>query len=599
MSKIRVADYVASFIYEKLKVNHVFTLTGAGIMHLTDGLACHPQLKTICMHHEQSCSMAMDAYSRASENFAVGYFTTGPGGTNAITGLAGAWQDSVACLFISGQVKQKEASFNANVKGLRQFGVQELNIIPIVESLTKYSIVLNDPLLIRYELEKAVSIAKSGRPGPVWIDIPMDVQASQIDPTSLIGYTDDLKAPQAKSDEVNNFIQLLSKAKRPVIIAGQGVRLSKANEHLEEFASKHKIPVVTPYLGIDNLRHDLDIYIGKTGIKGDRSANYAMQNADLILAIGTSLHVSVIGYDYAQFAREAVKVVVDIDLTSHKKKTIQIDHLIHSDANFFIKQISTQIPSNLSFSEWLLKCDHWKDQYKVCLPEYSQLKDAINIYSFVDQLSKQSEEGDIFISDAGSAFYATSQGIQLTKRNQRYIPSGAMATMGFSLPAAIGASAAVGNKRILAITGDGSLQQNIQELQTLKEYGLPVKLFVLNNNGYLSIRVSQKNYYQSRFIGEGPESGVTFPDTLKICDVYGIKSIRVNDIKNLEKIIEEVLAYPGPVVCDVICPKEQAIIPTISSKINPDGTMSSRPLEDMAPFLPREEYLSNMIVKEI
>ncbi len=599
---IRVADFIAGFISDELRVRDVFMLTGAGIMHLTDGVACNPKLRAICVHHEQSASMALEAYARANENFGVGYFTTGPGATNAITGLAGAWQDSVPCLFVSGQVKRSEASCNSGIEGLRQFGVQELNILPVVSSLTKYAVHLIDPMLVRYELEKAVHIAKSGRPGPVWIDVPMDVQAAKIDPAALQGYLPDYVPPRAGTEDVRTVVDLIGHSRRPVIIAGRGIRLAGAAKLLSVFASTHKIPVVTPYLGIDNIRHDLDIYIGKTGVKGDRAANFAVQNSDLVLAIGTSLHVSVVGYDYSQFARAAKKVVVDIDLTSHRKKTIKIDHLLHSDAKAFLESLQGAMVSNsasVESSAWLDQCVQWKKRYPVCLEEYKETKGAINIYTFIDVLSKLSAPGDAVVADAGSAIYAISQGVRLSKEGQRYIPSSAMATMGYSLPAAIGVSAALGNKRVLAITGDGSFQQNLQELQTILHYNLPVKLFVLNNDGYLSIRTSQKNYFSERYIGEGPKSGVTMPDTLKICAAYGIQAARVSEYLELEDAINTALDTDGPYVLDVVTPAEQLIIPTVASRVNPDGSMSSRPLEDMFPFLDRDEYHHNLLIDEV
>lgn len=599
---IRVADFIAKFIADELNVKDVFMLTGAGSMHLTDGVVCNNKLRAICVHHEQSASMALEAYARVNQNFGVGYFSTGPAATNAITGLGGAWQDSVPCLFISGQVKKSETSLAAGVEGLRQFGVQELNIIPVVSSLCKLAVHLTDPAMVRYELERLVSVAKEGRPGPVWLEVPMDVQAATIDESNLLSYKSSYQIPESSDDDIDYFYKLLCKSKRPVIIAGRGVRLSSAQDLLKNLATKYSIPVVTPYLGIDNLQHDLDIYIGKTGVKGDRPANFAMQNSDLILAIGTSLHVSVIGYDYQHFARVAEKVVVDIDLSSHLKKTIDIDRLIKSDAKLFLSKLLEVLNKNensLSFSEWLKRCVEWKERYPVCLPEYKNTKGAINIYAFVDRLSNISKEGDVFIADAGSAFYAVSQGIKLTKKNQRYIPSGAMATMGYTLPAAIGVSVAMNDQRVFAVTGDGSLQQNIQEMQTVLHYKLPIKLFVLNNDGYLSIRSSQKNYFKERYIGEGPKSGVTMPDLLKICEAYGVPAHRVSDLFQLDAAINIALETPGPFVLEVITPPNQLIIPTVSSRVNPDGSMSSRPLEDMAPFLDRDEYKSNLLIDEI
>lgn len=597
---VRVADYIAAFISDRLGVKDVFMLSGAGIMHLTDGIACNPKLRPVCVHHEQSASMALEAYARANEHFGVGYFSTGPAALNALTGLGGAWQDSVPCLFISGQVKRSESSYGAGIPGLRQFGVQELNVIPVVSSLCKYAVHLSDPARVRYELEKLAAVAKQGRPGPVWLEVPMDVQAAQVDPATLVGYDDGYVTPAASPTDVAYVAEALRSAQRPVIIAGRGVRLAGARELLRDLATAHGIPVVTPFLGIDNLRHDLDVYIGKTGVKGDRPANYAMQSADLILAVGTSLHVSVIGYEYEQFARAAKKIVVDIDRTAHLKKTIRIDRLVESDAKLFLGALTREMGGGTGrHRDWLARCTDWKRRYPVCLPEYERTAGAINIYSFVERLSALSAPGDTFVSDAGSAFYAVSQGIRLSQEGQRYIPSGAMATMGYSLPAAIGVSAATGGGRVLAVTGDGSLQQNIQELQTIVHYGFPVKLFVLNNDGYLSIRASQKNYFKERYIGEGPRSGVTMPDTLKICAAYGVPAARVAELPELDRHIQQAFTSPGPYVLDVITPPEQPIIPTVSSRVNPDGSMSSRPLEDMAPFLDREEYRANLLVDEV
>ena len=598
---MRVADFIADFIFEELNVKHVFMVTGAGIMHLTDGVASHPKLQAICPHHEQTSSMAIDAYSRASENFGVGFFTSGPGGTNAVTGLCGAWQDSVPCLFISGQVKKKETTNKAKIPGLRQFGVQELDMIPIVKYACKYATTLNDPNKVKYEFEKAVHIAKSGRPGPVWIQIPMDVQSSIIDETKLNGFEHDDVIPTASDAEVDKIIKLLKKSKRPVIIAGQGIRISGAISLLEKFTSKFKIPVVTPFLGIDTIKSDLLQYVGKTGVKGDRPANFAMQNSDLIIAIGTSLHVTVIGYTYKHFAREAKKIVIDIDKKSHKKKTIDIDSFILSDAKKFFEKIIkfTENETLNDYAEWINQCNEWKKKYPVCLPEYKQNKKSLNSYLLIDTLCKHSKKNDIFVSDAGGTYYATCQAIQLTKPGQRYIPSGAMATMGYSLPAAIGISVATNKGRVIALTGDGSFQQNLQELQTLIEYDLPVKLFVLNNDGYESIRVSQKNYFDNRLIGESNQSGLSFPDTLKIAKAYGIKAVRIRNYQELENKLDGILNFDKAVIVDVIIPRDQPIIPTVSSVVNPDGTMSSRPLEDMAPFLDREEYKKNLYIDEV
>lgn len=595
---MRVADYIAKFIYD-YGVKHVFMLSGGGIMHLTDGLACNKSLKVICLHHEQAVSMALEAYSRATEHFGVGYFTTGPGATNALTGLAGAWLDSVPCLFISGQVKRREAVYKMNISGLRQIGVQEINILPIVESITKYSAFVDKPEDIRYHFEKAIYFSKEKRPGPVWLDIPLDVQGALIRPKSLRGF----KSLRKSSDEIPNsqiykVSQYIKSASRPVILAGYGVRISGAIDNLLKFAYKYKIPILTTFLGIDIIDTNNPQYVGRIGIKGDRAGNFAMQNCDLLIIIGSSLPVAEIGYEYHQFAREANIVVVDIDKSSHKKNTIRIDLFIQGDAKEFIEELSKLLDKEkvIFNKKWLKICISWKERYPVCLPEYRKVKDKINIYYFIDKLSQKLNRNDVIVTDAGSAFYAGSQCVKI-KRGMRYITSGGFATMGYSLPASIGASVALDNKRIMCITGDGSFQQNIQELQSVVHYKLPLKIFILNNDGYLSIRFTQEKYFNRRFIGESPKSGVSFPDSRKIAKAYGIKFVRISNNDRLDSVLDKVLNYKGPVICEIMTPRDQLIIPTVASEKRADGTMVSKPLEDMFPFLDRDEFKKNMIIR--
>ena len=594
--KMRVADYVAKFIYD-YGIKHVFMLSGGGIMHLTDGLACNKNLKVICLHHEQAVSMAIEAYSRATSNFGVGYFTTGPGATNALTGLAGAWLDSVPCLFISGQVKRKETVYKAKIPGLRQFGVQEINILPIVEPMTKYSAFVDNPEDIKYHLEKAIYLSKKGRPGPVWLDIPLDVQGALIKSGSLKGFKPQKRIRRIPDAQVKKVVQYIKSASRPVILAGQGIRISGAIDRLLKFASKYKIPIITSFLGVDIIDSNYPQYVGRIGIKGDRAGNLAMQNADLLIVVGSSLPVAEIGYEYCQFAREAKIVVVDIDISSHKKNTVKINLLIQGDAKKFIEKI-TQLLSKEKASfdnKWLKKCIYWRKKYPVCLPEYEMLKGKINIYYFIDKLSQKLSTKDVVIADAGSVFYAVSQGIKI-KQGMRYITSGGFAAMGYSLPASIGVSVALNNRRVMCITGDGSFQLNIQELQSVVHYKLPLKIFVLNNEGYLSIRFTQRRYFK-HFIGESSISGVSFPSTKKIAKAYGIKFIRVSNNNKLAKALDEALGYKGPVICEIMTPKDQLIIPTVASQKKEDGTMVSKPLEDMFPFLDRDEFRRNMIIK--
>ena len=597
---IRLSDFIAKFIHD-MGVKHVFMLTGGGIMNLTDGVACNKDLDVVCCHHEQASAMALEAYARVTGHFGVGYFTTGPGATNALTGLVGAWMDTVPCLFISGQVKRREAMYNAKIPGLRQFGVQEVNILPIVESVTKYAAIINDPDDIKYQLEKAVYLSKSGRPGPVWLDIPLDVQGALIEPAKLKGFTppdnNSLKIPE---NDMNSVIQQLKSASRPVILAGQGIRIADAIDEFLDFVAKYNIPVVTTYLGVDIIDSSHPQYVGRIGIKGDRAGNLSIQNSDMLIIIGSSLPVAEIGYEYSQFAREAKIVVVDIDISSHKKDTIDIDLLIEGNAKEFINKLSEQFNGYQEHldEKWLSTCISWREKYPVCLPEYGDLTGKINKYYFINQLSTKLNTDDVVVTDAGSAFYAGSQAVQI-KQGMRYITSGALATMGYSLPASIGISVALDKRRVMCITGDGSFQQNIQELQTVVHYGLPLKIFILNNDGYLSIRFTQEKYFDKRFIGESSISGVSFPDSEKIAKAYGIKFFRVSENHDLDNVLEQVLDYDGPVICEIMNPRDQLIIPTVASEKLDDGTMVSKPLEDMYPFLDREEFEKEMIIKSI
>lgn len=595
---ITVADYIASFVSDVLGVRDVFLVTGGGIMFLTDSLARNDRLNKVFTHHEQAAAMALEAYARATGDVGVGFFTTGPGATNALTGLVGAWQDSVPSMFIAGQVKRKETVHLSGIAGLRQFGVQEVDILPIVESVTKYAVMLDDPSRVRFELEKATAIARGGRPGPVWIDVPLDVQGALIDPDSLEGWDGSGASGGAgavRDADVAAFAELLASAERPVVLAGQGVRLAGALEQFRAWVERHSIPVVTTHPAVDTLEHDHPLLVGCVGIKGSRAGNLAMQNADLLIALGTSLHVAVIGYEYELFARGARKVVVDIDGTSHRKPTVAIDLLVESDARAFIEAVAESPVA--TGPQWAATCRGWKRDYPVCLPEYGTAPGPSNIYWLVDRISELTEASDAVVADAGSAYYAVSQGLRL-KRGQRYIVSGALATMGYTLPACEGVAAATG-RRTVGITGDGSLQFNIQELQTLVQTGLPVKLFVINNNGYLSIRQTQDRFFAGRYLGEGPRSGVSCPDLGAIVGAYGLPFYRSESPADLDAAIRGTLEVDGPAVCEVMTPEVQEIIPTVSSVKREDGSMVSRPLEDMYPFLDRDVLRRIMIVPPV
>lgn len=588
---MRVADVVAKFVQDELGNDTVFALTGAGIMALTDGLALRPNLRTVFPHHEQTSSMAVDAYSRLTGKTGVAFFSTGPAATNSLTGLAGCFQDSVPALFISGQVKRSESTHFRGMAQVRQFGVQELDIIPLVKPLTKFHGQLDDPENVLEMLDQAVFYANSGRPGPSWVEIPMDVQSAEV------GDYDELRRwrpPAAKDlspeefDVLSRIQEMLASSKKPVIVAGQGVRLSGQIAEFLAWVSRQDIPFVTPYLGIDITVRANPNWIGVTGVKGDRAANWAMQESDLLLVLGSSMHVSVTGYEYQLFAPRAKKICIDIDASAHTKKNVEYELFLELDLRVAIPHLA-KLPEACAPSSrknWVEGLKSLALDYPVIQSRYSG-EGGVNIYSAIRMVNELLDDEDCVISDAGSAFYAVSQALELKASSQRYITSGAMATMGFSLPAAVGAAAS-GAKRVLAFTGDGSLQQNIQELPLLSFYNWNVKLLVLNNSGYLSIRASQIRFHDERIFGTDEKSGVPFPDLSKLALAYGIPHTLVNSADDKDELMDS-LSKRGPSIVEFVCPPNQAIIPTLGAKLNSDGSMSSPSLSEMNPPLPEED----------
>lgn len=560
---MRVADYIIDQIY-KAGCEHIFLVTGGGAMYLNDAIAAHGKIKPICNHHEQACSMGAVAYSKYSNSLSAVCVTTGCGGTNAITGLLDAWQDSVPVIFISGNVNRPHMA----PVGSRNLGVQEANIIDLVMPITKMACVVNHPEDIGEIMKDAIRIATHGRPGPVWIDVPMDVQGS---PCFDI------------EEEIKN-------ASRPLILAGNGINCADSRSEFKEFVERTNIPVVTSYNGVDLISSDDPNFVGRVGIKGTRAGNFAMQNCDLLLVIGCRLPVPVTGYNYSTFAREAKVIVVDIDKDEHSKDTVKIDRFIHRDAKDFL---------NISLfdrqkDDWNETCLRWRDQWPICPSENPSEK--VDLYYFTKVLNEMKRDDDVVISDAGSAYYVCSQATSI-KDDQRYITSSAQAEMGFTIPACIGASFAK-NGDVIGVTGDGSFMMNLQELQTIIHYNLPVKLFVWNNDGYLSIRTTQKKFFDGREIGTDTESGVSIPNIRKVVESFGIEYVSA-DTDNLESSIKYTLEYKGPIVCEVFCEKWQEVIPTLMGKKNDDGTITAKPLEDMYPFLSRDEFYDNMLIKSL
>ena len=594
---MRVADYIANFIYDTLKVQEVYMLTGGGAMFLNDAIAKHPNIEAICNHHEQACAMASVGHAKYTNGFGVSILTTGCGATNAITGLLDAWQDNTTCFFISGQVKRKETSYNSNMP-LRQFGIQEANIIPIVSSISKYSVMVNDANEIAYHLEKAYHLAITGRPGPVWIDVPLDVQGTIMKSKDLKHFKPLEEKKLKLTDKLSeDFTEILLKAKRPIVLCGNGIRLGNAIQEFQGFVEKFQIPVVSSYLAIDLLSNDNPLFIGPVGIKGDRAANFSIQNADLIIAIGNRLSVGVTGFEYNLFGRDAKLIVVDVDSKEHQKNTVRIDTFLHTDAKSFFDIIMKKDLNYKDKKEWLDKVLSWKKKWSTKITKYKNEDGKINKYTFIQALNQHLKKDSAIVSDAGSAYYVTSQCLAI-KDKQRYITSGAQADMGFTIPATIGVAVAKKGE-VVGITGDGSVQLNIQELQTIKHYKLPIKIFVWNNNGYLSIRATQRKFFEGRAIGTDTSSGVSLPELEKIAMAYGIQYIKIKNVKELETSLEKIFSTQGMVFCEVICPENQEIIPTVSSFKKEDGTLVSKPLEDMYPFMEREEFHNEMLIKPI
>ena len=567
---MRVVDYVIDEVY-KAGAKHAFTITGGGAMFINDAVAAHPSIVPVCNHHEQASAMGGVAYSKYTGKPSLVCPTTGCGGTNSITGLLDAWQDSVPVIFVSGNVNLHQISPPV----VRNLGVQEARIIEIVESITKYAKLIESVDDVEEVVQEALKAATTGRPGPVWIDIPMDIQGKQMPVFSL-------------EDEIK-------KAERPLILAGGGISCAGiSREEFREYVKEAKIPVVTTYNSVDLIESDDPYFVGRVGVKGTRAGNFAMQNCDLLLVLGSRLPVPATGYNYKTFARDAKVIVVDIDKEEHSKNTVRIDKFIHSDLKDFLNdnRISTNVLA------WQQQCIRWRDSWPIIPIQNNKSNDTgIDLYDFTGKLNKNKPDDSVVISDAGSAYYVCSQATGIKGKN-RYITSSAQAEMGFTIPACIGAAFA-GSPCVIGVTGDGSFQMNLQELQTIKHHKLPIKLFVWNNGGYLSIRTTQKKFFEGREIGTDEDSGVSFPDLVRVAYAYDMDYIKVSDYDSLTPALQTIFANDDPMIIEVMCQKWQEVIPTLQGRKNPDGTISAPPLEDMYPFLSREEFCDNMIVETV
>jgi len=594
---MKLSDYVADYLANE-GIRQVFGLTGGAVVHLFDSLDKHSKIKPIFTHHEQAAALAAEAYARIRNDIGVAMVTTGPGGTNAITGVLAAWMDSVPCVFISGQARIEQTSRG---KQIRQLGSQEFDIVSLVTPITKYAVMIEDAKSIKYHLQKAVHIARSGRPGPVWIDIPLNIQWSEIEPDKLKGYMPEkTKEESIDKKRLKQCVEVLTKAKRPLILAGYGIRLGNAVEEFRDLIRKYKIPYVSSWNASDLLPTADPLYAGRIGVAGQRGGNLAMQNCDCLLALGSHLSLPLIGANINTFAREAKKIVVDIDPVELDFIRSNIDLPIAADVKIFLQELLKGLEKTKQpeLSWWRQKCLKYKS-YNAVPKAWEKQKKYVNPYVFVDLLSDQLDKNDVVVVDGGgTALYMSFQGTKI-KQGQRLIVSGGIAAMGTGLPESIGACFANGRKRTICMTGDGSIQLNIQELQTIFHHKLPIKIFVFNNSGYLAIRHTQNEFLRGRYIGSHSTGGMSLPDFIKIAQAYKIRAVRVSNNKELFKKIRSVLNTSGPALCEIMISPDQQLIPRVGFDKRSDGTGQARPLEDMAPFMDRKEFLSNMIVKPL
>lgn len=595
--KIKVSDYIADFFVKK-GIRNIFSVVGGGAMHLNDSFGHNKELKVIYNHHEQASAIAAEAYARWENKIAVVCVTSGPGAINALNGVVGAYQDSIPMLIVSGQAKTCLCISTSGLK-IRTIGGQEVDIVPAVQqNMVKYAEMVMDARRIKYCLEKAYKIALSGRPGPCWLDIPLDIQGSYVEVDDLEGYGDHQARPYIDNGVIKEIISRLQTAKRPVLYAGNGIRLSGGISVFEKIIRKLQIPVVTCWNSIDLIATDNALYCGRGGNMGDRAGNFAVQNSDFLICIGTRLSVYQVGWHVEKWARQAFTVVVDIDSEELKKKTMRADLPICADARYFMQTLLEELDNvnYVSQQEWLKQCNIWKYQYPVVQKLQYEEKGLANPYAFLDKLSHNLPQNAITVVANGSASVMGSQSYYI-KQDDRFIMNCAFSSMGYALPASIGICVAANMHDIVCIEGDGSIMMNLQELQTIVTNNLPVKIFVINNNGYHQIRQTQDNVFHDGYVGMGPESGdLGFPDFQKLADAFGMPYVSIKNNQELAYKTSKVLQHDGYVMCEVFVTTTQKFEPKSATKKLDDGTLISPPLEDMAPFLSREELAENMYI---
>ena len=595
---ITLADYVVGSIAAQ-GVKHCFLLPGGGCMHLVDSVGRCEGLEFVANLHEQACAVAADAYGQYTNNLGFSLVTTGPGGTNTVTGVAAAWLDSTPCIFVSGQVKRADL---VAARGVRQMGFQEIDIVRMVAGITKYAITITDPLSVRYHVEKALYLARAGRPGPVWLDIPLDVQAQQIDPSALHGFDpSETEAPVPRADVaawVSEALRLFALAERPVVLVGNGVRLAHAEREFIEAVEWLGAPVLTTWKSLDMLGEAHPLFAGRPGAVAQRGANFTQQNSDWLLILGARLDLGQTGYSHANFARAAWKVVVDVDAHEIAKLETKVAVRAAVDAGIFLRELlarrgATVLPDR---SAWVSRAKAWQRRYPVLLPEYWDFDDGVSNYVLVEVLGQEMTAADMLVpGSSGACSEISMQAFQVTE-GQRVLNSEGLGPMGFGIAASLGACLASGRRRTICLDGDGGFVMNVQELETVRRLGLPIKFFVLNNDGYASIRSTQKAYFDSRYVASEPGSGLTLPDIRAVAGAFGIATDRIASHADVRDGVRRVLAHPGPIVCEVMISPRQATAPRISNTQRADGTMVSRPLEDLWPFLDREEFRANMLI---
>ena len=585
---IKVTDYIARRLKEVYGVRHLFMVSGGGAMHLNDSFGQY--IEYVCNHNEQASGICGEGYARVEQKLGVVNVTTGPGGLNAMNGLFGCWTDSVPVLFISGQVKFSTTVACCREIPLRQLGDQEVDIISVVRPLTKYCAMVKDVRMVKYHLDRAVYEATHGRFGPVWLDVPMNIQGAQMDEADQVEFVP--PTPTSFNCRISEVLEKLAEAKRPLIVAGHGIRLSGAQEEFAALLEKFRVPVVTTFNGFDQIEDDHPLYAGRIGTVGQRAGNFTLQNADCILFLGTRNNIRQASYNWENFASRACKIVVDIDDAELHKPTVKPDLSVLADVKQFLQELEAAIPT-ASYDDWVEWCRVRRTRYDADnTPEYRHT-DKINAYSFVRQLTRQMAENDVLVAGNGSACVCLFQS-GVVKKGQRQFFNSGDASMGYDLPAAIGAAVASG-RRTICLTGDGSIMMNLQELETIRLHQLPIKIFIINNDGYVSIRQTQNNFFEGRHCGDGPNSGVSIPDFLRVAKAFDIPAIRLEDPACIDATVQEVLASDGPMLCEIMVNPNYIFLPKLSARKLDDGTMISPSLEDMFPFLDREEFEGNMV----